>query len=121
MDTQYLEQFQRAYKVAALWSSTDEQGEPLDSGRDLDDIDGNTHDKMDRDCEAFVAEQWADLKDLDPEQCGHDFWLTRCGHGVGYWDRGLGEVGDRLSAACGHGTKFPNIDLYVGDDGKIHQ
>ena len=21
-------------------------------------------------------------------QAGHDFWLTRCGHGAGFWDRG---------------------------------
>jgi hypothetical protein len=120
MDAAYLDKFQRAYKVAALWSSTDDQGEPLDNGRDLDDISGDTHNAMDRDCAAFVDQNWNDLKDLDPEQAGHDFWLTRCGHGAGYWDRGLGEVGERLTAACGHGTKFPNIDLYVGDDGMIY-
>lgn len=31
------------------------------------------------------------------EQAGHDYWLTRNGHGVGYWDRGLGQVGADLS------------------------
>jgi hypothetical protein len=116
----YIEKFIRAYKVAALWSSTDDQGEPLDTGRDLDDISGDTHNTMDRDCAAFVEQNWNDLQDLEPEQCGHDFWLTRCGHGAGYWDRGLEELGDRLTAACGHGTNFPNIDLYVGDDGLIY-
>ena len=25
--------------------------------------------------------------DLNPAQLGHDLWLTRNGHGVGYWDR----------------------------------
>lgn len=30
-------------------------------------------------------------------QFGRDFWLTRNGHGVGFWDRGLGEVGEKLS------------------------
>jgi hypothetical protein len=28
---------------------------------------------------------------------GHDFYLTREGHGVGFWDRGLGELGDYLT------------------------
>lgn len=28
---------------------------------------------------------------------GHDFALTRNGHGAGFWDRGLGEIGDELS------------------------
>jgi hypothetical protein len=22
------------------------------------------------------------------DQAGHDLWLTRCGHGTGFWDRG---------------------------------
>lgn len=28
---------------------------------------------------------------------GHDVWLTRNGHGAGFWDRGLGALGDRLT------------------------
>ena len=121
MDAAYLDPFQRAYKVAALWSSNDDNDEPLDNGRDLDDIHGDTHNAMDKECEAFVTENWADLKDLNPEQAGHDFWLTRNGHGAGCWDRGLGEVGERLTAACGWRTKYPEVALYVGDDGMIHQ
>mgnify|MGYP003653116883 FL=1 len=28
-----------------------------------------------------------DLSQFDPEQIGHDLWLTRNGHGAGFWDR----------------------------------
>lgn len=28
-----------------------------------------------------------DLTQYDPEQIGHDLWLTRNGHGTGFWDR----------------------------------
>jgi len=31
------------------------------------------------------------------EQAGIDFWYTRNHHGVGYWDRGLGALGDQLT------------------------
>ena len=31
---------------------------------------------------------------------GHDFALTRNGHGTGFWDRGLGAIGDMLSNEC---------------------
>ena len=31
------------------------------------------------------------------EQAGHDFWLTRNGHGAGFWDRGLGALGETLT------------------------
>ena len=58
--------------------------------------------------------------DYAPDQAGRDFWYTRNGHGVGFWDRGLGKVGDRLAALCGHGTAFPGVDSYVGDDGLIY-
>jgi hypothetical protein len=72
------------------------------------------------DCNAF-AERWGDLDaiahDYDRRQAGHDFWFSRCGHGVGFWDRGLGEVGDRLHNLA---QDFGNLDPYMGDDGKVY-
>jgi hypothetical protein len=56
----------------------------------------------------------------DPERAGKDFWYTRNGHGVGFWDRGLGDVGDQLSALCGFGTKFRECYVYRGNDQQIH-
>ena len=34
------------------------------------------------------------------ELAGHDFALTRNGHGTGFWDRGLGAIGDMLTDEC---------------------
>jgi hypothetical protein len=51
---------------------------------------------------------------------GSDFWLTRVGHGAGFWDRGLGAHGDVLTAACGHGTPYGNLDPVIGDDGLVY-
>jgi hypothetical protein len=48
---------------------------------------------------------------------GHDLWLTRNGHGTGFWDRGLGDVGERLACAA---RRMGESDLYVGDDGEVH-
>ena len=31
---------------------------------------------------------------------GHDLWLTANRHGAGFWDRGTGEIGDRLTVAA---------------------
>ena len=41
------------------------------------------------------ADQWTSA-----ELAGHDFALTRNGHGAGFWDRGLGEMGDMLTKEC---------------------
>ncbi len=54
---------------------------------------------------------------MEQQKSRQDFWYTRNGHGVGFWDRGLGKVGDDLStlARNEHGR-----DLYLGDDGLIY-
>ena len=51
------------------------------------------------------------------EQAGHDFWLTRCGHGAGFWDGDWPEHGDALTAIS---KQFGNLDPYLGDDGQIY-
>ena len=48
------------------------------------------------------------------EHVGHDFWLTSQGHGAGFWDRGLGEVGDTLTdSVSGHSDI---VGLYLNDE-----
>ncbi len=45
------------------------------------------------------------------ECAGHDFYLTRNGHGTGFWDRDAGAVGEQLSAAARrHGEHLPIAD-----------
>ena len=58
----------------------------------------------------------------DETQVAHDFWLTRNGHGAGFWDRTYnndvdGKKGDKLTKIA---EKFGGSTLYVGDDGKIY-
>ena len=108
------------YMVCALWSSTGDDGEPLDDKYGLDDIGGSSAAEMMSDCEDFIRANRADLLagGQDDSQIGHDFWLTRNGHGAGFWDRGLGEVGERLTKAS---KVYGEVYLYVGDDGKVYQ
>lgn len=126
-----------AYVVAALWSSSDESdesgGQPLDSNYDESDIAPETLEAMRRDCERFQADN-ADLltayyeaipKGRDssgewtPEsQAGHDFWLSRNGHGAGFFDRDVPRnLRDTLQERA---REFGTFDLYIGDDGLIY-
>lgn len=52
---------------------------------------------------------------------GHDYMLTRDHHGVGFWDRGLGELGDYLTAVAegNGGSEHANGSLQLTSDGKI--
>lgn len=111
-----------AYIACALWSSTGEDSEPLDAVHSADDLAPDALASMAADVADFVgavlsSRNPADLDDIDPEQIGHDFWLTRNGHGAGFWDRGNGAQGDRLAELARiHGSS----DVYVGDDGALY-
>ena len=124
-----MDTFTRAYVKTALWSSNDGDDEPLDANYGIDDIDPDTLSKRVADCAAFQARHY-DLivaegsclrcgPDYDEVgHAGHDFWLTRNGHGAGFWDGDWSKVaGTILDNAA---KAYPEIDLYVGDDGKIH-
>ena len=73
-------------------------------------------------CADFLA-QSADLhakyvsKGRTWDSFGHDIWLTRNSHGAGFWDRGLGELGDKLSDIAKH---LGTADAYAGDDGLVY-
>lgn len=114
-----LETILRHYAICALWSSTQDDGEPLDAVYTLDDIAPETLESMRSDCAEFIEAnaQALDESGLRDEQIGHDFWLTRNGHGAGFWDRGLGEIGEALTKAS---KPYGDVYLYVGDDGYIH-
>lgn len=81
-----LERMQRDYKIAALWASTDDYGHPLDDDYNWQDFDPATYKQMDSDCEHFFHSNQHLLGDATPEQVGHDFWLSRNGHGAGFLD-----------------------------------
>lgn len=120
--------FTVSYIRAALWSSTDMEGEPLDANFDMSDLSDDLRKKMNADCDAFYdaneaainCEGAPDASDGtgNDGMAGHDFWLTRSGHGAGFWDGDWPEPhATVLTAAC---DAFGSFDIYVGDDGKLY-
>lgn len=120
--------FTASYVATVLWSSTDDDGNPLDNNFTADDIHTDTLARMWRDCDAFYAANQEHIEaDGAPTssdgmgsegRAGHDFWLTRCGHGAGFWD---GDWPEPHATVLDNAAKaFGNIDLYIGDDGMVH-
>lgn len=111
-------QFVDAYLEAALWTATDEEGNDLDQTYSIEDFSQEDINEAVKESNDFIKANLKDLESVgDPSQHGHDFWLTRNGHGAGYWDRGYGAVGKRLTdAAHVYGEAYVN----VGDDGDLH-
>lgn len=129
-----LDTFTRAYIKTALWSSTDnaneQGGEPLDANYSESDIAPETLQTMVADCADFQSSFGEHINGREA-QAGHDFWLTRNGHGAGFWDGDWKEampdtgelvpqyrtVGDFLTAMS---KPYGSFNLYVGDDNMIH-
>ena len=125
------DEFTRAYMEAILFAETDWDGEPLDANYDISDFSQESLSAIKKDCAEFQAQ--ANIGEIDgapsylpPAQlrqprkvdsdgmAGHDFWLTRAGHGGGFWDGDWPEPhGDRLTKLS---EKFGGVCVTVDDD-----
>lgn len=120
-----MENFIAGYFECALWASTlgDDCGTPMDQDHSLDDFADETQEKLRADAIAFYHAweigilKYCERTQNDADYAGHDFWLTRNGHGAGFWDRGIGELGEHLSHVA---RECGPCDLYIGDDGRIY-
>ena len=56
---------------------------------------------------------------VNESMTGHDLWLTRNGHGTGFWDRP--ELGRKETARLSEiAQEMGGVYIYLGDDNKIH-
>ena len=80
------------YFLRAMTDAYLEAAESTDSEESDDDTVFSTQFKSDAykacaDFENACATLEIDLRDYPAAQVGHDLWLTRNGHGAGFWDR----------------------------------
>ena len=137
----YFHQFFHAYVTAALFTCTDESdesgGEPLDANFDAADIERETLEQMAVDCFEFLAttmqapgqlitcyeviDRAYGLDAFESEnsdnnawkQAGYDFWLTRNGHGAGFWEDEWTSVYDPCTRLNRAAARFGDFDLMV--------
>lgn len=119
MTDQTLQDITDGYIECALWTEQDD----LSSDAELHPDTINTMEDHCRSFWASIVAAGLDDKlpdDYSPQQLGHDFWLTRNGHGAGFWDRdelardGLGDQLTELAQQAGE------VWLYQGDDALIY-
>lgn len=115
-----LDAFTQGYIEAAFWTECNSDNPELEMAT-FADLSQSAFVAMVADCVDFeesnaeaLALYYAQRNEVS---AGHDFWLTRNGHGAGFWDRGMGEVGDQLTAAC---RGYGECNLYMGDDEQVH-
>jgi hypothetical protein len=103
------------YIECALWADTPEDARDADAAPE-------TLTALRNQARAFwmanhTALELANAAGRPYDYLGHDFWLSRNGHGTGFWDRDLGEVGDTLHTTA---KLAGECNLYVGDDGRLY-
>lgn len=120
-----------AYVQCALWSSSDyppgvdPEDNPDAREVHLDAWDGDITDEslaeMRRELTDFCTQprviELVELTGMDPEQVGHDFWLTRNHHGAGFWARDHGAAGDELTKLC---HPYGESYLHIDENGSIY-
>ena len=128
MTTGDIKNFISGYLSAAIWSSNDEGGTPLDTNYSVEDIHPDTLKQMREDCIVFYetmkqyihADNCPNANDGTGQEgmAGHDFWLTRNGHGAGFWD---GDWPEPSATKLTNKSKtFGEFSLFVGDDNKLY-
>jgi len=107
---------------SAMALCKDDEENDLNVNYDLTDLAPEAVKAIIEDCERFERENEALLEKAfamgyKESSVGYDLFLTRNGHGFGFWDRDLADIGDELTTAC---EKMGEFDLYIGDDGKLY-
>ncbi len=118
----------REYVCSECGTQDTDYEPPADDNYSAQDISLELWESIKADCARFQTEQaeWItdghNLKSTreysTDERAGHDFWLTRAGHGCGFWDGDWSEpAATKLTEAS---KAFGEVGLYVGDDGRIY-
>ena len=118
---------QNSYIECALWCEQDDIDAQI-SKTECDSAGSlaqETVDSMRADCARFLATipHPADLVLVraNLSQAGHDFWLTRNGHGVGFWDRPEIWTNGASERLTKHAKSFGQSNLYIGDDSLVYE
>lgn len=120
-----LDSFTQGYLEALFFTSTGTGDDGDMSNATLADLAPETWNRILSDCAKFQAMCPVDLDEAcdearingyDMASAGRDFWFTRNGHGVGFWEQD-GACWDSLDRAA---ESFGNVDAYLGDDGKVY-
>lgn len=125
-----LDDVTRGYLAAAEWlfHETDDYGCDVDPPRRVRGWSAAAVRQAKKDCKAFVVANAADLalyatqreaelrgRDYTIDECiGYDLWLSRNGHGAGFFDRGSHMCFDRLQDAC---RGLGEADMYRTNSG----
>ena len=112
-----LKRMQKAYLEAVIFTECDGDDQPSDA-----EFSESAKLQAHADCRNLA---WANddiITGDNCEQAAHDLWLTRNGHGAGFWDRDADTYGgasqNNILTRCA--KSMGPCDMYQGDDGLLY-
>jgi hypothetical protein len=130
-----LDAFTQGYVEALFFTEADVLAEqatkpgaiPFEPSFGFSDLAPETLARIVADCAAFRATlDWRVFEadrgrgTASDDQAGQDFWFTRNGHGVGFWDRAPYVYGASQVSLTEAARAFGNVNAYLGDDGRVY-
>jgi hypothetical protein len=119
------EAFADGYVEGVAWANVAFEDDSLDGGLEDVELPTDVEEMLRQDARDFLSDEHVvrlvraavrRLPGYGFEAAGIDYALTRNGHGAGYWDRGLGMLGEALTQlARPYGSRY----LMVSLDGSI--
>lgn len=106
-----LDEIVRGYVECALWTGEFDN-------YTAKDLSSDAKEKMRKDCEEFYNKNkyLVDEHNVDGEHFGHDLWLSRNGHGTGFFD---GDYGKECEPLQSNARKMGECYLYMTHLGQI--
>ena len=122
-----IEEFVQAAVDCIGWTTVIDNGDGsdilgyLDGHDDWDTVREVVERENREELEEFVSAHYSDLAQLSPDmsQHGHDYVLTACGHGTGFWDRGYpADIERPVTDAARTGTS--DHTAWIDGAGRLH-
>lgn len=117
MTDKQFQDFKTAYVAALLWSTyLDDETYFDDIAQGIDNFTPDAVARIEADCQSFVTQAGELIPEEHYSQAGHDFALTRNGHGAGFWDRTEIYGGqDKANTLTNLANTFKVINLFTND------
>lgn len=122
-----LDDFTKGYITCMFWTDDTDGDLYADRAAEFCDLSAEAFHQIIQDAIGFqldgdnrvLLELAYDRDGYSREQAGCDFWLTRNGHGCGFWDRDEldRKLGVDLTKAA---KKYKTTRLYSGDDDRLY-
>jgi hypothetical protein len=113
--------FADGYVEGIAWACVAFEDEARDGGLEDVELPEDVEETLRQDARDFLSDEHTErlvraavrrLPGYSFESAGIDYALTRNGHGAGYWDRGLGVLGEALTQlARPYGSRYLMVSL----------